>query len=312
MRRRVAALLAVAAALGACGGGPSPSPRRAGISLEHLVRAVAFGEGSVWAALEAEGKVVRIDPEAGAVTDSILVDGQPRDVALGEGAAWVTSRGSVSKIDPGTNRSEVVRRFDARVGSPGVAVGAGSVWAIGPDETVLRIDPASGDVVETVDLPSSGRVVAFGEGSLWIGMSNSDVARVDPVTNRVEGTVEAGLGVSDIAVGSGAVWAVGESSAEVVRIDPEAVRVEARIPVGNAPRPIDASGDEVWVGVDSTSEIASIDPDADEVSKRVPLAEGAGIDPFAIDIAIGGGDVWVAIIGGRVVQVDPATGRLGP
>jgi len=308
------ALIAVAATLGACGGNgePAPTPSRVGIPVNGLVRSLAFGEGSVWATVENEGTVVRIDPDAGAVSDSVSVEGQPRDVAVGDEGVWVATRDAVARIDPATNRAEVVQRMDEAPTKPGIAVGAGSVWAIGPSTTVVRIDASSGDVVATIELPNAARVVAFGEGSLWVGMFNSDVARVDPATNQVDGTTEAGLGPSGITVSPGAVWAVGESSGEVVRIEPEAVRVVGRVSVGELPGPIDADGDEVWVGVQRTSEIARIDPETNGVSNRISVDDAKGVRPFPLAVALGDGDVWVATTGGRILRVDPVTGRLGP
>jgi DNA-binding beta-propeller fold protein YncE len=50
-------------------------------------------DASVWAALNAEGTVVRIDPENGDVVGRIAVGHSPTDVALWEGTVWVSTQG---------------------------------------------------------------------------------------------------------------------------------------------------------------------------------------------------------------------------
>ncbi|HYV02563.1 MAG TPA: hypothetical protein VEM93_09575 [Actinomycetota bacterium] len=283
-----------------------------GIQAGRLLRAVAFGGGSVWAAAEIDEHILRIDPDAGRVSRTIPVEGRPRDVAVGEGAVWVATESSVVRIDPATNRATTVHEFADDPIMPGIAVGAGSVWAIGPANTLVRIDPRSGGEIATMELRGEARVVAFGEGALWAATFGSNVFRIDPATNRVAGTVAAPLGPAGIAVGSGAVWVVGESSNEVVRIAPDTVEVVVRIPVGKFPGPIDATDDGVWIGFQGRPSIARIAPASGEVSKTVRLHDGVsvGLIPFAI--AIGCDAVWVSVAGGRILEVDPRTGHIGP
>src|SRR6266540_2868859 len=205
-----------------------------GIQAGRLLRAVAFGGGSVWAAAEIDEHILRIDPDAGRVSRTIPVEGRPRDVAVGEGAVWVATESSVVRIDPATNRATTVHEFADDPIMPGIAVGAGAVWV------------------------------------------------------------------------------VGESSNEVVRIAPDTVEVVVRIPVGKFPGPIDATDDGVWIGFQGRPSIARIAPASGEVSKTVRLHDGVsvGLIPFAI--AIGGDAVWVSVAGGRILEVDPRTGHIGP
>ena len=51
--------------------------------------AVAYGEGSVWAAC-GNGTVVRIDPASDRPSAIVVVGRLPRGIAAGEGAVWVT------------------------------------------------------------------------------------------------------------------------------------------------------------------------------------------------------------------------------
>src|SRR6266511_728396 len=95
--------------------------------------AIAYGLGSVWVA-DAGGRVSRIDPRGGRVVATIVVGNEPRALAVGAGAVWVTGSGdgTIFRIDPRT--SEVVDTI--RVGSSpvGVAASAGTVWVTAQDD----------------------------------------------------------------------------------------------------------------------------------------------------------------------------------
>ena len=89
----------------------------------------------------------------------------PSSVAVGEGSVWVLDGDdkTVTQIDPETN--DVRRVFSTSSRPTDIAAGAGAVWVgNGPSrglsdfpESVSRIDPASGVVVGTVDLPPAAR-----------------------------------------------------------------------------------------------------------------------------------------------------------
>ena len=68
--------------------------------------AAAFGAGSVWVSLEADGTVARINPRTNRVVARIRGLGDPNGLVYANRALWVSdlSRGRVVRIDPRTNR----------------------------------------------------------------------------------------------------------------------------------------------------------------------------------------------------------------
>jgi DNA-binding SARP family transcriptional activator/ABC-type branched-subunit amino acid transport system substrate-binding protein len=91
--------------------------------------AVEIGFGAVWVLNGNTATVTRIDPRAGAVaaTIPIGIDHGPLSLATGAGAVWVAGTdGTVSKIDPATNR--VVRVFPVAHGALDVTVAGRRVW----------------------------------------------------------------------------------------------------------------------------------------------------------------------------------------
>ena len=91
-------------------------------------RFLATGLGSVWTLNQGDGSVSRVDPATNKVSATIEVGvpGEGGDIAVGEGAVWVTAMGKpLSKIDPATNR--VVTQY---VGKGGDALRVGSRLAV--------------------------------------------------------------------------------------------------------------------------------------------------------------------------------------
>jgi YVTN family beta-propeller protein len=107
---------------------------------------------------------------------------------VGEGAVWTLNQGdgSVSRIDPKTNK--VAAKID--VGVPGeggdIAAGEGSVWVTSFEFPISRIDPASNRVVQQF-AGEGGDAIRTGLGSIWLSnLKQQNVWRIDP--KRIEAT----------------------------------------------------------------------------------------------------------------------------
>jgi YVTN family beta-propeller protein len=105
-------------------------------------RFLATGLGSIWTLNQGDGSVSRVDPATNKVTATIQVGvpGAGGDIAVGEGAVWVTAIGKpLSKIDAATNR--VVTQYVGK-GGDALRVGLGSLWLSNHEfHEVWRIDP---------------------------------------------------------------------------------------------------------------------------------------------------------------------------
>ena len=105
-------------------------------------RFLATGLGGIWTLNQGDGSVSRVDPATNKVSATIEVGvpGGGGDIAVGEGAVWVTANGKpLSKIDPATNR--VVTQYVGK-GGDAMRVGLGSVWLSNHEfHEVWRIDP---------------------------------------------------------------------------------------------------------------------------------------------------------------------------
>ena len=105
-------------------------------------RFLAAGLGGIWTLNQGDGSVTRVDPTTNKVSATIEVGvpGGGGDIAVGEGAVWISANGKpLSKIDPATNR--VVAQYVGK-GGDALRVGLGSIWLSNHEfHEVWRLDP---------------------------------------------------------------------------------------------------------------------------------------------------------------------------
>ena len=135
---------------------------------------VAVGLGAVWVSDAANGRVLRINPQTGQVTDVINVGTGPSAMALGDGSLWVANSldGTVSRIDPRTDH--VTATILVGNGPSAIAFATGGVWVA--DEfgrSVVRIDPATDAVARTVSVGNYPRGLAAAGGLIWVSAQDS-------------------------------------------------------------------------------------------------------------------------------------------
>ena len=151
--------------------------------------AVVFGENALWITSETgpstplrAGRLTRVNPHNNEIVEVIEVGPQPGRVAVGEGGVWTLNRGngSVSRVDPATNK--VVATIPAGAGVTGgeIAAGAGSVWISAPGVPLIRIDPRTNRAVQRFTGDGGGAVLVA-HGSIWIAAGPQITWRLDPV-----------------------------------------------------------------------------------------------------------------------------------
>ncbi|HST17126.1 MAG TPA: hypothetical protein VLK36_05620 [Gaiellaceae bacterium] len=153
---------------------PVPSP--GGGVVANGPSYVALGFGSVWTQVPNIMAVVRFDPATRKVV-AVIHDGANccGHVAVAGGSIWVSSGGSVDRINPKTNT--VTARI--HVGSAddlnsGIAVLDGKLWAA-PGNTVVEIDPVTAHVISrTAFSKAYFKDIEVGGGALWAWDANTN------------------------------------------------------------------------------------------------------------------------------------------
>lgn len=151
---------------------------------------LCYGAGSLWVVVGTVGGgpgwIVRVDPMSGAVVATIR-DHERRDygptwfyATAGSDSIWVSSYEN-SVIRIDAATNEIVARIPCAGGHKGIVSGAGSIWLLhGPG--VSRIDPEGCVFTTTIALPISGwgQTIAFGAGSVWVADDKNSVFRIQP------------------------------------------------------------------------------------------------------------------------------------
>ncbi|HET6683263.1 MAG TPA: BTAD domain-containing putative transcriptional regulator [Gaiella sp.] len=262
---------------------------------------------------------IALDPDTGGVRKAISFGTSPSSVGVGEGSVWVLDGDdqTVTQIDPETN--EVVRVFGTSSRPTDIGAGAGAVWVgNGASDdlsemprSVSRIDPASGVVVDTIDLPPrrgghlsgiggfSRQKIAVTPEAVWVINPDQSISRIDPRTNRVVARVKANAQV--IAAGEGDVW-IGQEG-RIAEIDTARNVVSRQIPLGeDSPSGLAVGAGSVWAADPFDGSIWRIPRDRPAGKLRIPLARWVNV------VAFGAGSVWATNeIADEVYRIDPRT-----
>jgi YVTN family beta-propeller protein len=278
------------------------------VTLVALVAAVTYALPTVALAAEETHTAVVTLP-AGA---------QVAGLAVAAGAVWVANGrlGTIARMDPSTER--VVAMISIAEPLPtcdrcwGAAAGRGdAVWATmnsaGP--VVARIDPASNDITETVEVGVLPSALAVDEdGKLWLAATLEDaVVRVDPHVPGAIARTSVHL-PAGIVAGQDAIWVTARKpgvNGQLVRIDRRTGVVWATIPVGHDPGALAVADKDVWVANEADHTISRIDARTNTVAATIPVVH------FPVGLAIGVDAVWVASRGSALLSA-PALSRIDP
>jgi virginiamycin B lyase len=99
----------------------------------------------------------------------IPVGPNPRFVAVGEGSVWTLNQGdgSISRVDPNTNR--LIATIQAGIPGPGgdISVGEGFVWVTAKDIALTKIDPDTDKVIVQF-VGEGGDALRVGREAIWL------------------------------------------------------------------------------------------------------------------------------------------------
>ena len=184
-----------------------------------------------------------------------------------------------------------------------VAAGEGSIWVTSPagGGSVVRLDPESHDVLDTIEVGTGPVGIVVGAGAVWVANSQGGtVSRIDPETNTVVDTIPVGNTPTGVAFGAGAVWVTNAADRSVSRIDPATDKPGPPIDVDAAAQWIAVGDGAVWVTDPIGGTLVRLDIRTEKVTHRIPVGSGPGA------VAFGNGAVWVTNgLDGTLSRVDP-------
>ena len=191
-----------------------------------VVVTVAYGRVWVDEPRAGPAVVLRINPRTNRVSGPPIEVGTGGGwMVAGFGALWVTngdSNGSVSRINPATG---IVTRTLGNIPDV-TAAGAGSLWGTGNHGGVHRADPATGRVTATIRSLKNAVRVTFWAGSAWISVDPpGTLIRIDPASNQVIGTaIPAGTSPTYITAAPSGLWVVDFTTGDLLHLAPTSSR----------------------------------------------------------------------------------------
>jgi PQQ-like domain len=294
----------------------TPEPEPATPPGPHVVANVAVAQqvtpgagvaafGSVWLSDSNRGEVVRVNARTRRVTARIDV-GREASVAAADGSVWVLTRPSdaLVRIDPRSNRVAARIPLGTTFVASGLVPAASRVWAVGQNGAAA-VDTARGRVVARIRYSAAGfqLVDAFvRRGELWTTAADGTVRRYDARTGgRLRQLPWKAPGrlypVGDELV---AVPAPGQA---VALVDPQTGRAHWGAALRGEVHEAEVAGSRVY--------LAGTDPSGRERFWVLDARTGRTLGTLAVPgfsvvgVVPVGRDVWLPLLGGRVVVIAP-------
>jgi putative pyrroloquinoline-quinone binding quinoprotein len=261
--------------------------------------------GSAWLNDSSRGEIIRVDRRTRRVTARIPVGGDA-SIAAAAGSVWALPRPSdaLVRIDPRSNRVAARIPLGNTFANSTVVPAGSRVWAIGQNGAAA-VDTARGRVVARIGYSASGfqLVDAFVRGDeLWMTSADGTVRRYDARTGRRLGRLPWKPEGTLYPLGD-ALIAVPRPGAAVALVDPRTGRAHWRSSVRGEIHEAEVAGTRVY--------LAGTDPGGRERFWVLDGRNGRSLGTLAVPgfSVVGvvpiGRDVWLPLLGGRVVIVAP-------
>jgi hypothetical protein len=182
---------------------------------------VYAGAGAAWVALDALSAVVRVDPQTNTAGAPITVGSGPSGFASDGRTVWIACHRDASlwAVENGKARQVAANLAGGEAAPERAAFAGGSLWLTGRGVDLVRLDPDSGRVRQTIEIGPAGIDVIAAGDTVWVAAATPlGARRGDPLVARLvavdtqSGSIRAsraatnGLAVTGRAVLGGELW----------------------------------------------------------------------------------------------------------
>ena len=136
---------------------------------------------------------------------------------------------------------------------------------------VVRLRKSDGGQTAAADVPVGVVDLAIGAGSVWALGEDGRVYRINTVDFTVQ-AIEAGEDLISITAGPDALWTLSAADGSLRRIDPVTGAVLVTVPVGRDPIDATFAGSSVWVALRVGSSLIEVDTLTSAVVSRTELS----------------------------------------
>ena len=140
---------------------------------------IVVAGGSVWATVDAQHRVARIDVSSGRVvaTYALPADHSDFSAAAPDGSIWLDADGHVAHLDTATGVTTVLH-VDVPGAGPMVLRG-NDLWVEGAGHRLFHVDVAADRVVDTVAVTGGLVGLADDGGTLWVASLANNLTRIN-------------------------------------------------------------------------------------------------------------------------------------
>lgn len=246
---------------------------------------------AVWVGSSGPDAVHRIDPASNTVTARVELPGAPcAGLAAGFGSLWVPLCGpkpALARVDLATHALTAVLGYGTAA-ECGITTSPDSVWLVTVAGALVRVDPASGLIRQSVALPAGACNPLYSDGIVWVtNAAGAGVVAVDAARAMVLATVPTRPHPRFLAAGAGSVWTLNQGDGSLTRLDAHTRRVVQTIELGMAGR----GGDVAYGAGRIWTTLSGVPLAMTDAATGTVLAEwsGAGGD----SLRLGFGAVWL-------------------
>lgn len=239
----------------------------------------------------------------------------PDEMVFVQGFVWVkTDSGYLVQIDPATNTVVGETKLDTTTEKHDYCQGLGSdgtsIWACSTrgDENlktidVVRVDPATGSVVATVEVNKVHDQfdMPFFDNRIWVlADGGSKLVGIDTTTNEPGAPIDLGTRCFGVDAATDSLIVTCKLDDLILRVDPDSGEVVQRRTI-SSPLGVRAAADGLWVPV--WKEVVRLDPDSLEPVVAFRLI--GDVDLFPTPEAI-----WARLDDGFLYRIDPIDNQI--
>ena len=199
---------------------------------------VAVTADAVWVGSTGENAVHRIDPQTNREVTAVALPGEPcAGLATGFGSLWVplcSHPASLARVDVARNAVTAVFKVGPAAEEGGVATSADSVWLVADAQgSLLRIDPQSGAIRQTIHLPAGSYNPRFAGGDIWVTRAEgAEITVVDATSGFIVGVAKTGPNPRFLTDSPDAVWTLNQGDGSLSRIDTHTHQLAGTVALG--------------------------------------------------------------------------------
>ena len=205
----------------------------------------------------------------GPITDSGSVQGAPTGLFIARNRAWVsTEAGQVAVL---TLANDSPPTFVEYGPAEFLAAEERGYWTFNGDlGEIARLRMADGAVTSTLPLPADAVDLAIGAGSVWALGDDGLVYRANTADLTVQ-SIDAGDALIAVTAGPDSLWTLSAADGALRRVDPVTGAVLVTVPVGRDPIDATFAGNSVWVALRSGASLIEVDTRTSAVVSRTTL-----------------------------------------